>query len=112
MMRNEAGMDLDWFWRGWIYTTSRLDQAVDSVTTGAEGTAIHLGNRGTMMMPAELEVTFADGTRDTVRLPVEMWNLGSPFGYRVPGGRRPTAVVMDPRAVLPDVDRANNGWPR
>jgi len=111
-MRNETGMDVDWFWRGWIYTTSRLDQAVDSVTTGAESTTIHLGNRGTMVMPAELDVTFADGTRDTVRLPVEMWNLGSRFGYRVPGGRRPTAVVVDPRAVWPDLDRANNRWPR
>jgi hypothetical protein len=112
VMRNETGMDLDWFWRGWIYTTARLDQAVDSVTTGAESATIHLVNRGTMVMPAELAITFADGTSETVRLPVEMWNLGSRFGYRVPGGRRPTAVVVDPRAALPDVDRANNRWPR
>src|SRR3970282_1395543 len=47
-MRNETGMDLDWFWRGWISTTSRLDQGVDSVTTGAEGATIHLVNRGAM----------------------------------------------------------------
>lgn len=112
MMRTETGMDLDWFWRGWIFTTSRLDQAVDSVSTGPDGSTIHLANRGTMVMPAELAITFADGGRDTVRLPVEMWNLGSRFGYRVPGGRRPTVVVVDPRAALPDVDRANNGWPR
>jgi hypothetical protein len=112
VMRNETGMDLDWFWRGWIYTTARLDQAVDSVTAGAEGATIHLVNRGSMVMPAELAITFADGTGDIVRLPVEMWNLGSRFGYRVPGGRRPTAVVVDPRAALPDVDRANNRWPR
>ena len=112
VMRNESGMDLDWFWRGWIYTTARLDQAVDSVTTGAEDATIHLVNRGAMVMPAELAITFADGTTATVRLPVEMWNLGSRFGYRVPGGHRPTAVVVDPRAALPDVDRANNRWPR
>jgi hypothetical protein len=112
VMRNETGMDLDWFWRGWIYTTARLDQAVDSVTAGAEGATIHLVNRGSMVMPAELAITFADGIGDIVRLPVEMWNLGSRFGYRVPGGRRPTAVVVDPRAALPDVDRANNRWPR
>jgi hypothetical protein len=112
VMRNETGMDLDWFWRGWIYTTARLDQAVDSVTTGAEDATIHLVNRGAMVMPAELAITFADGTTAIVRLPVEMWNLGARFGYRVPGGHRPTAVVVDPRAALPDVDRANNRWPR
>lgn len=112
MMRNQSGMDLDWFWRGWIFTTARLDQAVDSVSTTATGSTIHLTNRGTMVMPADLAVTYADGSRDTVRLPVEMWNLGSRFAYRVPGGRRPTAVTVDPRVVLPDTERANNRWPR
>ena len=28
LMRDASGMDLDWFWRDWIYTTARLDQAV------------------------------------------------------------------------------------
>jgi hypothetical protein len=82
------------------------------VTAAPDGSTIHLTNRGTMVMPAELDVTYADGGRDTVRLPVEMWNLGSRFAYRVPGGRRPTAVVVDPRTALPDTDRGNNRWPR
>ncbi|MDH3496908.1 MAG: M1 family metallopeptidase [Gemmatimonadota bacterium] len=112
MLRNETGVDLDWFWRGWLYTTARLDQAVDSVTAGADGPAIHLSSRGTMVMPAELLVTFADGRTDTVRLPVEMWNLGSRFTYRYRGRGTVASVVLDPRRVLPDVDRGNNGWSR
>ncbi len=111
VMQNETGMNLDWFWRGWIYTTSRLDQAVDSVTAGGDGPVIHLTNRGTMVMPAELAIAYADGTRDTVRLPVEMWNLGSRFGYRVRNARgTPTEVILDPRAAYPDVERGNNRW--
>ncbi|HEX9730016.1 MAG TPA: M1 family metallopeptidase [Gemmatimonadales bacterium] len=113
VMRSETGMDLDWFWRGWIYTTARLDQAVDSVTAGADGPEIHLTNRGTMVMAAEIAITFGDGARETVRLPVEMWNLGSTFVYRVKDGRgMPAAVELDPRSVYPDVERANNRWPR
>lgn len=113
VMQNETGMNLDWFWRGWIYTTARLDQAVDSVTADSAGAVIHLTNRGTMVMPAELAITYAGGARDAVRLPVEMWNLGSRFSYRVPGTRGAVAeVVVDPRAVFPDVDRGNNRWPR
>ncbi|HEX7596432.1 MAG TPA: M1 family metallopeptidase, partial [Gemmatimonadaceae bacterium] len=55
MMRDESGMDLDWFWREWIYTTARLDQSVDSVTTRADGGSnVYVGNHGTMVMPAEL----------------------------------------------------------
>jgi hypothetical protein len=112
MMRDESGMDLDWFWRGWIYSTSRLDQAVDSVTTGKDGVEIHLANRGAMVMPAELGLTFAGGRTETIRLPVDMWNTGQRFSYRYPGPDAPVAVELDPRGVLPDVDRANNRWPR
>lgn len=113
LMRDESGMELDWFWRDWIFTTSRLDQAVDSVRTSADGTTvIHLANRGTMVMPAELAITFADGTTSTIKLPIEMWNLGSRFDYRVPERKVVRRVVVDPREALPDIDRANNSWPR
>jgi len=112
VMRNETGVDLDWFWREWIYTTARLDQAVDSVTVGPDETVIHLSNRGTMVMPAELAVSFADGSSATVRLPVDMWNLGSRFQYHLGGPRRVTAVQLDPRRVFPDIERQNNRWPR
>jgi aminopeptidase N len=113
VMRDASGMELDWFWRGWIFTTSRLDQAVDSVSVGSDKRAtVHLSSRGTMVMPAELALVFDDGSRRIVRLPVEMWNLGSRFAYRVRDPRRIVRVEVDPRRALPDVDRANDVWPR
>ena len=63
-------------------------------------------------MPSELNLTFVDGSQTTVKLPVEMWNLGSRFVYRVPEKRRVTRAEVDPRRALPDIDRVNNGWPR
>ena len=104
MMRDASGMELDWFWREWLYTTARLDQAVDSIG----GSNVFLSNRGQMVMPAELALTFADGTSETIHLPVDMWNLGDTFEYRVPGGKRVVEAVLDPRHVYPDVDRSNN----
>ncbi|MGH7594144.1 MAG: M1 family metallopeptidase [Gemmatimonadales bacterium] len=112
MMRDASGMELDWFWRDWVFTTARLDQAVDSVTNGAGGAVIHLSNRGTMVMPAELAISFDDGTQSVVKLPVEMWNLGSRFDYRVVGTHRVRRVALDPRQVIPDIDRTNNVWGR
>ena len=108
LMRDASGMDLDWFWRDWIYTTARLDQAVDSVATADGGQKVCLSNRGSMTLPLEMELTFDDGTSERVRLPVEMWNLGPRFGYRVRSERRVTRVEVDPRQALPDVDRRNN----
>jgi hypothetical protein len=104
LMRDASGVDLDWFWRDWIFTTARLDQAVDSVGAGK----IFLSNRGTMTLPLEMDIGYADGSTQRVRLPVEMWNLGPRFGYRVKDGRTVRRVVVDPRQALPDVDRRNN----
>ena len=112
-MENFAGMDLDWFWRGFVYSTARLDQAVAGVSLNDEGvTEIRLENLGGLVMPAELLLGFADGASETVRLPVEMWKLGPEYTYRVPAGREITAATLDPRAVYPDDDRANNEWSR
>src|SRR5256885_4820113 len=57
---NVAGRDLDWFWREWVYTTARLDQAVDSVGSAGDTTLIHLSNRGQMVLPLTLELKVSD----------------------------------------------------
>jgi hypothetical protein len=108
LMRDASGMDLDWFWRDWVFTTARLDQSVDSVGTVEGGQKIFLSNRGTMTLPLEMDMTFADGSTERIRLPVEMWNQGPRFAYRVRAGKPVTRVVVDPRGVQPDTDRSNN----
>jgi aminopeptidase N len=118
VMSDAGGMDLDWFWRGWIYTTARLDQAVDSVTVagaeaeGGAGARVHLSSRGEMLMPLEMRLGFQGGQSEVVRLPVEMWNLGRTFVYRVPANRTVVSVELDPRKVMPDVRRENDVWRR
>ncbi|MEO5817230.1 MAG: M1 family metallopeptidase [Gemmatimonadaceae bacterium] len=113
IMRDASGMDLDWFWRGWVFTTARLDQAVESVSVDTAGHAnVQLSNRGTMIMPVELRLTYDDGSVETVKLPVEMWNLGQRFTYRVLSKKKVQRAEVDPRSVMPDIDRSNNRWPR
>jgi hypothetical protein len=112
LMTDVSGMDLAYFWREWVYTTARLDQAVDSVRSSEKGDRIFLTNRGTMRLPLEMELTYTDGPTERIRLPVEMWNLGPRFSYRVKEGRSVRRVVIDPRRMLPDVDANNNEWSR
>jgi hypothetical protein len=112
LMRDASGMELDWFWRAWVFSTARIDQAVDSVTNGPGGAVVHLSNRATMVMPGELSITFDDGSVAVVKLPVEMWNLGPRFDYHVAGIKRVRRAEIDPRHVLPDVERSNNVWGR
>jgi len=112
-MANVSGRDLDWFWRGWIYTTARLDQAVDSArTVGTDSVYVFLSNRGQMVLPLTLDLRFADGTSERRELPVEMWNLGDRFTARFASPKSVIGVLVDPTASLPDVNRGNNSWGR
>ncbi len=109
-IENVSGRDLDWFWREWIFTTARLDQAVDSVTASHDTTFIYLSNRKEMVLPVSLELRYADGSKETRELPIEMWNLGSRFTYRVATAKRVVGVTVDPKRIYPDVERGNNNW--
>src|SRR5690606_1031969 len=80
-----GGELLNWFWRGWFYTTYANDQAVTSVdaqpadsligTTnrGRNYYRITVENKGGLIMPLQLDVTFDDGTTQKVRLTADVW---------------------------------------
>ena len=133
-MDNVSGRNLDWFWREWVYTTARLDQAVDSVLvavpapgrTGVQAyrraesgqgvsgeVRLVLLNRGQMVMPVELKLFSADGSSEVTKLPVEVWLLGSRHPMTIStGAKRLVGIELDPRHALPDIDRRNDRWGR
>jgi hypothetical protein len=104
-----VGEDLGWFWRGWFYSTEVLDQAVDSVAADSAQSRVFLSNRAGLVMPADVELTFTDGTTERRTLPVEAWIGRDSYTLTVPGERSVQCVTVDPDARLPDVDRSNNG---
>lgn len=105
-----TGEDLSWFWRGWFYTTHVLDQAVDSVVADSAVTRIYMSNDSGLVMPTELQVTFANGDSSDIKLPVEIWFDGNDYSYPVYSDMKVVRVVIDPNHELPDVDRSNNIW--
>lgn len=110
-MQDAAGADLAWFWRGWFYEAATLDQAIASVSPaprrGRVGLVIE--NRQRMVMPADLLVTYDDGSTERRRIPVEAWARTASFPMRWDsGGRTITRVEIDPDRWLPDVNRENN----
>ncbi|HYN80545.1 MAG TPA: M1 family metallopeptidase [Gemmatimonadaceae bacterium] len=115
-MNDALGEDLSWFWRSWFFRTDHLDLAVDSVvqqdTSGVTTSTIHLSLRAEMVAPVDLLIVGADGSKRSVKLPVQVWHRGTPYVYRLVTSpqARPVRIEIDPRGVYPDVKRSNNSW--
>jgi hypothetical protein len=114
-IENVAGMDLAWFWRGWVLETGTLDQAVESVSLLNDGkrARVTFANLGELVMPVVFKVTYEDGSSDIRRLPVEIWHYTNRWTTQFDtGGKAVTEVVVDPEQAFPDVDARNNTWKR
>jgi len=114
-MEDGVGEDLSYFWRGWFLRTDVVDQAVDSVRTsrdssGTTYTTIYLSSPGGLPMPVDLRLTFADGSLENTRLPVEAWFEGNHFTYVRIFPKELVKIEIDPDKNFPDVRRQNNTW--
>jgi len=111
-MESESGEDLAWFWRGWFFNNWNLDMAVQGVAyvdgDPAKGAKITLVNLDKMVMPAVLEVRYADGTTQRQTLPAETWIQHATATITVAGHGPIAQVILDPDHLTPDKNRANN----
>jgi hypothetical protein len=114
-MENASGEKLDWFWRGWFYSTDNLDQSVEAVEyikgDPANGAIITIKNNDKLVMPVEVEIREEGGRVERVKLPVEIWQRGNTWKFSHNSKSKLAAVVIDPDGRLPDVKPANNAWP-
>jgi hypothetical protein len=198
-MEEASGVDLDWFWRGWFYTTDHVDLSIDRVwklrldtkdpdidferrrqeeqdkpyslivernlaqgkpwiernpairdfydendqftVTNKERNeyqtfiteledweraaleravsedqhyyVLEFSNKGGLVMPLLLELSFAEGEAEMLRIPAEIWrrNAGT-VKKLIITERELTGVVIDPRWETADVDVENNHYPR
>ncbi|MEP7375078.1 MAG: M1 family metallopeptidase [Chitinophagaceae bacterium] len=113
-INNATGEDLNWFWKQWFFTTSKLDQAVTAVNyvdnDPAKGALITVENKGKMVLPVILKISQMNGQAETVQLPIEIWQRGGTWVYKYASANKIEKVILDPENVLPDVDRKNNEW--
>jgi len=102
-MEDASAMDLDWFWRGWFYTTDVTDIGIQSIkkfytktdknnqvnfiedtTEGAKFSSkkeanskffyeITFNKPGGLVMPIIAEFTYKDGTKKRKTYPAEIW---------------------------------------
>ncbi len=182
-MEDASAVDLDWFWRGWFYTTDNVDIGVEDVKKfyitdkptqrgkeileryridpsseemlyvveeGSEEVEADLRGRspdeipslneylmdnftpqqraemkmpkyfyqvtfnkpGGLVMPIIVEFTYADGSSEKVKYPVQIWRKNDQQVSRVMAtDKEITKIVVDPDLETADVNLDNNSWP-
>ncbi len=68
---------------------------------------------GGIPMPLIVEYTYADGTRENITYPPEIWRKNDKEVRRVIASEKEiTGIVVDPKAETADIDVTNNSWPK
>ncbi len=105
-----TGQNLDWYFREWFFENWKLDQAVLSVKPlGKEGTEVVVGDQKNACMPMEIEISYKDGKKDRVTIPVDYWLSGRKQKV-LKLGPGVSQVVIDPKNWTLDINRRNNRW--
>ncbi len=130
VIEKETGFELGWFFNDWIGTTHRVDYAIDSVYAENTRTKVVLANKGTMPMPTEVYVSFADGSASIYYFPLRMMRQSkTEFGETESilvedwAWTNPTKTFIIDKPInkiisielnhskrVPDIDQANDSW--
>ncbi|MDZ7632837.1 MAG: hypothetical protein U5K74_16230 [Gemmatimonadaceae bacterium] len=118
-----AGEQLNYFWRGWFYTTTRNDQALATVETRAARSAWPR-RRPTCRTASSSRTRAGSSSRCRSRSPsttaprswsarVSIWrNNEKKFEYGRFSQKELQSVELDPDNALADINPANNKWSR
>ena len=113
-IENVSGEDLSWFWKGWFLNNWKIDQSVDNVKYEngdfKNGAIVSISNLEQMPMPVDVQIKYADGTLENIKLPVEIWKRNKSWDFRVNSTKEISTVTLDPQNDIPDVNRKNNVW--
>ena len=184
-MEDASAVDLDWFWRGWFYSTDYVDIGIKNVkkyqvinkptkearefmeergiTEADLPPAVFLAEEGSedddpslaeknllersqnlneyvmdnlspeeraslkqpkyfyeitfekpggIPMPLIVEYTYADGTKKTIKYPVQIWRKNDTECKKViASSQEIKAIVVDPNLETADIYPTNNSWP-
>jgi len=91
-----SGMELDWFYSGWIKTLKTIDYAVENVQfDGASASKIVLKNAGSLPMPVEFLIEYNDGTSERHYIPLDLQYGSKPFPAGEVVAHEPWGFSMD-----------------
>ncbi|HVG12340.1 MAG TPA: hypothetical protein VM843_05010, partial [Flavisolibacter sp.] len=72
---------------------------------------LHFSNKGGLVMPLIIEWTYKDGTKETDRIPAQVWRLNeakvTKFFMK---DKEVASIKLDPMKETADINESNNTW--
>lgn len=108
---NEAGVgNYDWFFRNWFFGYNYIDLAVEDVRSEGTLKTVVVHNPGGMAIPFDLELTYADGSKERIHRTPAAWKGDSHKNeVRVTGLKSLHAVTLD-TGIFVDANPTDNTW--
>lgn len=97
-----------------FFENYKLDQAVKNVeyvnNDPKQGGLITIENVEQMAMPVILQYETESGTKNILKIPVEVWQNNTSWIIKVSTNEKIKSVIIDPGKEFPDINFANNIW--
>ncbi len=109
-IEDAAGVDLQWFFRGFFEEPMQLDQAIEHVEETETGVRATFLNLEDWVCPVDVEISCLDGSVHSFNLPVTVWAWSNKHVHTFELPAAANSIVIDPRNAYPDIDTTNNEW--
>ena len=105
-----SNQDLNWFFNNWFFTNGYIDLALRDVAPTDNGYSLKIENVGGFVAPANVIVSYSDGTKDILHQTPAIWksNLKEAI-VNITTKKTIASVVLDGEIFM-DADETNNKW--
>jgi predicted secreted protein len=89
------------------------DREKEILNSGVNFYLVDLKNIGGLVMPVIFEIAYADGTKEELRIPAEIWRYNnSNVSKLIMTKKEIASITLDPHLETADADLVNNMFPR
>jgi len=89
-----------------------VDEATKEKLQNKHFYELKFSNKGGLIMPVIIEWTYADGTKETEKIPAQIWRKNEKGFTKVfIKDKQVTGIKLDPMRETADIDESNNKWP-
>ena len=107
---NISGKDLTWYWNNWFFTNNSTDLALKDVKLSPTGASATIENIGGFVVPTDLVVEYADGTKEKKHFTPSIWEKNQKTTtVNIVAKKKIVFIKMD-NGIFMDYDESNNTW--